>query len=992
MIVLRKLTLWLWGLWLTILFLHPALVYAEAIDAEAKFNLTNKIATLRVTQVKVRLKIYRQGDPLASGKRIPQNQGIVEGEAEYLLSRPARAGETIHLLNFSEFLRKNSQELQALDAMALSTYLDGPFTPGGLELVNEHLTNNVLFHNGRQFLEVFLAPGQDRFRLYYRVHVPRRYWPFGCSRQRCSLSGGIAPLPSQPAKGGYYLPQGERVVDPVEWQIEDVRFASVPDWQPGTIPTAKQAKKLDDYEIIISSQSTIGSGQIAYPAVFWGPRWRRVRGIHRGVEIEILHMFWRPGDQFPHERKAQLYHDIPGHLLSVAKETIDVALSSNLPLEADRRVLIVQGPLRSQIAEFHPGAIIVSDQMLQVFPGRRLIQLHRAAVARSLFEMFCHQAYAGLHSPSTDVWLSGTVAIFLLDLWTSKKRHGDDMYAQDILSNFAFVPAVDNFLYTGQAEFTNAYFRGIEDIFLLRNHPLWFTHHLPTGRRIHEKLRNLMSRDQLVNFYQKMLENRARKPQNAAEQSYGYSLDWFFDQWLGPYPHVDYSVQSVQSNKHGQNWQHQITIQRTSHVPLIEPVQVLAREQGGEPHYLLWNGQLNHQAKHLLEEQPTGRYTWELITKNRLASVHIDPRNRLLETPLPPHTNVDPLFNNRYPTSFRFVYTGFGLNIAASEFFTAQTLPARFNAITGFVAFEASKRRDLRYTGHISLSRGRESPIAIAGGGNLWFGDKINGRRRRARIRLSGSIGYLNTTGLDPRGGVRLTQSVALIDDTQAFAFWPQRGHQLALSLSSNQVIRTSTSTNKVQDHRYHLTISGGWSHLWPLAHQHILASNLSASAMIPIASQPEYRSLLRVGGIGGLDAYGGNELFTRLYLLAQMEYRHVYWRNADINLFHLAWLRSIGGVVSTGVATMTHCDDYQGIFARNSFYGQIGYGLTAYLRLLGVTPQYFRLAFAVPLVRRQTTCLGNQLPEYLAQLQGLHDPRPLLPPLSVNITFTQPY
>jgi hypothetical protein len=193
-------------------------------------------------------------------------------------------------------------------------------------------------------------------------------------------------------------------------------------------------------------------------------------------------------------------------------------------------------------------------------------------------------------------------------------------------------------------------------------------------------------------------------------------------------------------------------------------------------------------------------------------------------------------------------------------------------------------------------------------------------------------------------------------------------------------------------DHRYAVTAEAGWVELWPLAHRHVLASRLEGSAMLPINSEPEFRSLLRAGGIGELGGYLGNEIFGRAILKGQLEYRHTFYDNLDVNLLHLAWLRGVGGTLFTGVATVSHCDDYGGLFGRESWYGQVGYGVTAFMRVLGVTPQFFRLDLTVPLVRRQTVCLGRQLPDYLAEQQGIEDPQVLLPPVSVNITFLQPF
>ena len=139
-------------------------------------------------------------------------------------------------------------------------------------------------------------------------------------------------------------------------------------------------------------------------------------------------------------------------------------------------------------------------------------------------------------------------------------------------SCITFVPMVDNFLYTGQAAFAQSYFRGSEDVLPLRLHPLQFSHELPTGRRIHEKMIDLLTPGQREAFYEKMVRDRGADPVAAAEAAYGRSLGWFFDQWLGPYPPVDYSVRDVASEALPDGrWRHTITIRRAGPRPAIEP-------------------------------------------------------------------------------------------------------------------------------------------------------------------------------------------------------------------------------------------------------------------------------------------------------------------------------------------------------------------------------------------------------------------------------------
>jgi hypothetical protein len=478
-------------------------------------------------------------------------------------------------------------------------------------------------------------------------------------------------------------------------------------------------------------------------------------------------------------------------------------------------------------------------------------------------------------------------------------------------------------------------------------------------------------------------------PRRLAEAAYGRRLGWFFEQWLAPHPEIDYSVRDVKSAEVGGRWRHRITVARDSDRPIVEPVQVMARERGGKPHYLVWNGDTEgKRPRRLSEVPPHTDHTFTLMTDRPLRHVVVDPRARLLETPLKPHTNVDPLFNNRTPSQFRFIYSGIGFEVSASEFSAAQTASARLQALSGRVLFESSQRRDLRYTGHLQFHRDREATAALGTGVSIWLGDKVNRRRRRARIRLFTDVQWLNARGLDVSGGVRTTQSAAIIDDTRKFSLWPDRGRRLLFAASTGQTVRIGGP----RDHRFSLTLQASWVQIWHIAHQHTLASRVELAFMTPLGGLPEYRSLIRAGGLEGLGGYGGNEIFGRAMALAQLEYRHVYFNNLDANLLQVAWLRGLGGALFTGVASVSHCDDYGGWFRGDSYRAQVGYGVTAFMQLLGVTPQFIRFDVAVPLLRPRYNCLGNIHPDYLGETQGLEQGEFKLPPVGLNLTFLQPF
>jgi hypothetical protein len=172
-----------------------------------------------------------------------------------------------------------------------------------------------------------------------------------------------------------------------------------------------------------------------------------------------------------------------------------------------------------------------------------------------------------------------------------------------------------------------------------------------------------------------------------------------------------------------------------------------------------------------------------------------------------------------------------------------------------------------------------------------------------------------------------------------------------------------------------------------------VLATLLEASVVIPLASQLEFRTLNRGGGIGGLSGFTSNELFGRAIARMLVEYRHVIVDDLRIPLLNLIFVRSIGGALFGGISTLSECDSYAGWFGRDHWYGQVGYGLNARVQWFGVLPQFFRIDAAVPIGRRSgQMCLGETLPDYLGEVLGIEDASRLLPPFNINVTFNQPF
>ncbi|HLT36561.1 MAG TPA: hypothetical protein VK034_09750, partial [Enhygromyxa sp.] len=458
-------------------------VDARAVEPER----SSSEGEARVAAVRVALTVWRGGDRPPDRDRIPRRRAEVDGVATYELAAPAIEGQRLVLLDYAEVLREQPREL---DEIATATYVAGPSErarttvvavrlPDGRELASKRI-------GARRDLLIELPVGAERILVEYRVEVPHRYWPLGCVWRRCSLSGAVAPLPSEPARGGVWLPTGGRVVTPVRWTVERVRFGAVPDWIPGTAPTPEQDKALAGQELIVTREAVEPRAPIGYPSIFWGPRWHHSELWHRGVKLRVLHISPRPGDRYPDDHILHPIPDVAGHALAIASETVDIAGAVGIEPPPDASLTIVQGPLRSDVSMFHPTAVMVSDQYLELLATERFAKFHDVQLARTVCDTIAYAHLAGHHDPSTELWLTGSLGVALAQLW-QRSRELRDEYAVDLLASLTFVPSIDSFLYTGQASFSSAYFRGSEDQMPIRTHPLFFANQLPTGRRIHEK-------------------------------------------------------------------------------------------------------------------------------------------------------------------------------------------------------------------------------------------------------------------------------------------------------------------------------------------------------------------------------------------------------------------------------------------------------------------------------------------------------------------------
>ena len=132
---------------------------------------------------------------------------------------------------------------------------------------------------------------------------------------------------------------------------------------------------------------------------------------------------------------------------------------------------------------------------------------------------------------------------------------------------------------------------------------------------------------------------------DAAESEYGQSLDWFFRQWLAPYPQVDYRFQLLKSERTASGFRHSIRLYKRGPNPPIEPVELRVTEWNGVTHTIHWDGR-----------GPDNVFAVE--TRRAILAVSLDPRGRLRQRMA--GENVDHRLDDNSPAPVKLIYNNFG--------------------------------------------------------------------------------------------------------------------------------------------------------------------------------------------------------------------------------------------------------------------------------------------------------------------------------------------
>ena len=797
-----------------------------------------------------------------------------------------------------------------------------------------------------------LAPGaRTQLRLPYAARVPERYGGFGCLAGECTLAGGFAPMLATLDEAGWDLAAPPARVT----------------WS-GRLRTTRPADVVVGGTVYPRATEVPLAGAGTHVAVRVSARlWKSVRE-HRGVTLE----YWGrtappPADDAAHQTLAYSEEDWAGMALEAALQAVDLLAEIGAPMPEGTRFVFVEAPLRMELAAAHPGVVLVSDRLFRIFPAKRFRKFHARELVRGLLTEYLARRPPLAGASARDGAEAEASASYLLDLYTVREYKKQE-FAQNVLAPVAFVPAVDQLIYAPQVAFSGAYFGAIADEDAFRDDVRRWNHRRPRGSVYYEKLRDLLPPEGFAEVMRRVVLGEARlRP--AAEAVAGQDLGWFFRQWGGKYPRVNYKLAGHTARADGAAWKHKVRVEKqqvAGDAPPVEPVEVAVVDGAGKKIVLAWDGRGDAAELELSS------------SSSRLRSITLDPRGRLVEA-APPGSPDDPRFDDRTPPRWTFLYNSFGLLFGSGGDVSAQA-DFSFRRIH-------DNRRVLRLQAFTT-------DTVLAGGFvgfSRRFGEKIAANRPKGSLGFGLGLQRL-TDKLDFVPGVRASLSVGVGQDDRIALFEPLRlrgwsvGARWTLTRFDDVAPIDLDGDGDIDDSGVPRgevletgSVAAEYAHVSTPLDGHTIVADVEGAVVF--GDLRGSAQLLAAGGQGGLRGYGGSELLGRARVTGHVEWRGMLTHDLNVNFGHFLWLRSAQLVGILDVGAISSCGAYTDLFAGDNLYASAGLALRLFYDNFGVQPGMTGFEFAFPLALRPRACLGDGLAR-----------RAERPPFFFYLTFVPPF
>lgn len=401
-------------------------------------------------------------------------------------------------------------------------------------------------------------------------------------------------------------------------------------------------------------------------------------------------------------------------------DVITTAEWLGLPVPEDLVVMAVHS--RSELAGSAPRVALVSDRIFEILPLDVVQEFHRRAVRRALFATIVQPLSAAHESPADRGWVDDLRSAVLVDL-DELRRNNATQTPQQLLSLFAFHPAVDQLLYAPQISFEDSYFASIDEPDRFRDDPVRARFPITRGRRLIECVRDVLEDEPMERFVAML--GRGRRSVRSALARVGIREEDSLLGWLRYASlEVNYRLGEIQTVRTQEGSYHtRVEVLRDGD-ERPEPVAVQVEDTEGHRAIAYWDGRGERGVVDI--ETPADR-----------ASVTIDPDQRLPESAqvADGHPRADDATNAPWRPP---IFTAFALTVLAAP-----------DYVNGVVETALRQRYNLENTVALRVAR-----LGARTGGRLSYIQGLGARAHTNRriASLGGGLGFNYVSADYPRG------------------------------------------------------------------------------------------------------------------------------------------------------------------------------------------------------------------------------------------------
>lgn len=569
-------------------------------------------------------------------------------------------------------------------------------------------------------------------------------------------------------------------------------------------------------------------------------------------------------------------------------------------------MVIVAAPLRWQLTAPGDGMVVISDRTLHVFP---LLQpFHERELAEAIYAEALRPTLAQRESPRDSVWVREGEAHVLAGRYR-KQIYPTARTTREWIELFNIFAIVDRFETAPKMPFAETLFDAVPVADEIHDQFATFSNALPPGHVIFGKLRLRLGDDAFEESVDRCLTSD-RPFRTCSDTVSATDLQDFYEQWVQPYPTLNYSVADFRSERRPAGGTiTDLTIRRQSSRPIREPVPVTVRTLGGDIVHLTWDGDgdIGH-----LHVESAGR-PWQAL---------IDPDRRLLET-----SRAD----NARPPIAQIVLDSAAVEVSSTDFAFAGLVVARGRY---------DYRKDLALAGFYT-NRG----IGGAFGPRLHWGAQNDPNTYRHNF-----FAFYGIEALDP--GFRDQQRPSFRTAGHVNTLGARYGYTTVLAHNNP----TQSVDGRLFVDWFDTALGSNFDYVrfgaaagfaYPvLTHRTVLAAEVLNGFIEPTGSTSvPVQGLFSLGGSLSIRGIGAEEELARNIFLLRAELRQMIYPEVDLSLFDLVVLRrsQVRLFVDTGQVSNSAGQ----IYDPTGYAVGVGIGVAAMYEFMGFFPHtaYLELA-----------------------------------------------